>query len=126
MAKKFLLVLLLFSILGGSSLWAWENPEFQGTLIGLGISFMLLPWLMDSDDYGSNVAAYTAGGLFIGGGLLWMILDIALTADSGSSGGGGDRLDIEDFSSKKINPVIKHLSIGVLPNKVFIGANFQF
>ena len=126
MAKKVLLVLLLLCFLGSSNLWAWEYPEWQGTLIGAGIMFIALPWIFDSTDTVTNALCYTGGGLLIGGGLLWMILDI-LSEDSGSSGGrGGDSMDVEDFSSKKINPIIKHLSIGVLPNKLFIGANFQF
>ena len=128
MAKKNLFVLLLFFIIGSSSIHAWEYPEFQGLLIGGGVAFVILPPLTnsitDSESGGTTDAiCYSVGGILIAGGLIWMIIDIVTSSDSG----GGDWTDVEDFSSRKrFNPIIEHFSLGILPNKVFIGANFKF
>ena len=139
MAKKGLLILLLFCVFGSSSIWAWDYPEAQGTLIGGGIGFMLLPWMMDSDDGSINAIAYVFGGVFIAGGLIWMILDIASdSGDSYSSGSGRGRDDSrvpdapEDFSSQNrirksnVRSLLKHFSFGTNGKATHVGLSFRY
>ena len=132
MARKVLLILFLFCILGNSGLWAevWEDGLWY---MGSGVVALLLPSMLSSvgEDEGLSLLCYICGGVATAGGLIGFVgglMDIGSSSSSSRSRPpAGSELPIDDFSSRrKINPIIKHLSIGVLPNKVFVGANFRF
>jgi len=134
MVRKVLLILFLFCILGNSGLRASDNSGYQAAIIGAGVVLILLPALSaepNVEPTDTEILLYTMGGGFIGIGVIWMLIDIADSGSSGGSSGGsgssGGWEDVEDFSfRRKIRPILEHLSFGVLPNKVFIGANFRF
>jgi hypothetical protein len=136
MAKKLLLVLFLFCIIGSNNIWAWENPEFQGLLIGLGISFVALPWLMGSEDETTNTLCYAGGGLLIGGGILWMILDIAINdiTDARQKPDGiylaSGEIDHNQVLQKTENrsafDLLKHIYVGIAKDKYYLGLSYSY
>ena len=136
MKTKILTIFLVLFFWGNSLSWSLDDAAYWGTIMGTGAVLMLTPPIISylTDEPASvttNALCFGFGGAFILGGLIWMIIDIVDDNSSGSysSGGGssGDWRDVEDFSSRrKINPIIRHFSFGVLPDKVYIGANFKF
>lgn len=123
MAKKLTLTVLLLCIIGSSSIWAWDYPEEQGTLIGTGIGLLLLPMIMGSDD--TDVICYTVGGIFIGVGVLWMILDISLTADAGQNP-DGIYLASGKTESISISDILRHTFVGYARDKFSLGFWYSY
>ena len=125
MAKKFTLTLLLLCIIGSSSIWAWDYPEAQGTLVGTGIGLLLLPMVMDSEDPDANATAYTVGAIFIGVGVLWMILDISLTADAGQNP-DGIYLASGKTESISVPDILRHVFVGCAKDKFSLGFWYSY
>ena len=124
MAKKCLLVMLLLCILGSSSIWAdASGAALAGSVVGMGLGLVLVPMMLFDEPSDLDVLIYTTGGAFMLGGLIWFIFELM---DDSSSGSGSYSYYGSNSSKIKNNPVLKHLSFGVLPDKTYIGAKFQF
>jgi hypothetical protein len=117
MFKRVLLVLLLLVIVGSSNLLADHIMGYTvgGAVIGVGLCFIITPILLFPDD--PAIGMYVAGGALIVGGLSWLLWDL-FTHPS--------RYASNSSSSEIIPAFVKHISIGVMPNKTFIGVNFKF
>jgi hypothetical protein len=127
--KKVILVLMIFLLLGSSSVWGIDREKTRFGLLGIGggVLVFFAPNIFGMD--GLEATMIKVSGAAIGGiGLIWLIQGVLGGDDSGSysfSGGNGNY--IEDFAIKKhVNPIREHLILDTVPGQINIGAKFSF
>jgi hypothetical protein len=119
MLKKYLIIVLLLCILGSNSLWA--NHIF-GYTIGipvavLGAGVVVADYIIETPP---NQAVFLVGALLMAGGFSWALYDMFTHPKP-------DEIGTVNYSSqRKMNPIAEHLSFGIMPKQVYIGARFKF
>jgi hypothetical protein len=119
MAKKYFMIVLLLCILGSGGLWA---NHIYGYTIGipvavLGSGIVIADYIISTPP---NKAIIVTGALLVASGFSWALYDMFTHPNS-------DENDIANYySQRKMNPIVEHLSFGVTPKQVYIGARFKF
>jgi hypothetical protein len=116
MVKKCFLVLLLLIICGSSSIWA---DHMLGYTIGIPLASLGGGLLAANYIIPEEPDSLTTGicALLLTGGLVWFFLDLFTHPTDYA---------MNPSSSGEIPSIVNHISFGVLPNKVYIGAKFKF
>jgi hypothetical protein len=124
MFKKYFIIVFLLYIAGSGNLWA---DHIYGYTLGIPTAVLGCGvvganyYLLDTP----SGYVYGLGALLAVGGLAWLLYDM-LTHPGPDEDNVYEDNTADYFSQRKINPIIEHLSFGIIPNQVYIGVRFKF